>query len=102
MINRHNADKVVAALEEFGFGEFSLSEQDFLKPGYVIQLGRPPNRTDRLTRVDGLDFDVSYEERQEVTLGTSTIPVISLNHLRTSKRIVGRAQDIADLQALDG
>ena len=102
MINRHNADKVVAALEEFGFGELSLSEEDFLGPGYVIQLGRPPTRTDRLTRVDGLDFDVSYEEREELTLGTSTIPVSSLKHLRTSKRIAGRAQDIADLQVLDG
>jgi hypothetical protein len=37
-----NAAKLLAALEEFGFGALPLSSQDFVGLGKVVQLGHPP------------------------------------------------------------
>ena len=34
-----NATRVLAALEQFGFGSLGLTEADFEKPGQVIQVG---------------------------------------------------------------
>ncbi len=46
-----------AALKLFGFGALGLSEQDFLVPHAVIQLGYPPARIDLITAIDGVEFD---------------------------------------------
>jgi hypothetical protein len=37
-----NAEKIVRAIEAFGFGSLGLKEQDFLLPNQVVQLGYPP------------------------------------------------------------
>ncbi|MBW1608994.1 MAG: hypothetical protein JRJ74_12975, partial [Deltaproteobacteria bacterium] len=34
-----NARNVLKALHEFGFGSLPLSEEDFIEPGQIIQLG---------------------------------------------------------------
>ena len=39
-----NAQAVLAALRDFGFGELKLSVRDFTTPNMVVQLGRPPLR----------------------------------------------------------
>jgi len=44
LIHPENAKSVLKALHEFGFSQLALSEQDFLTPGNVIQLGYPPHR----------------------------------------------------------
>ena len=44
-----NADRVVSALAEFGFGELGLTAGDFLRPDSVVQLGHEPQRIDILT-----------------------------------------------------
>jgi hypothetical protein len=36
--------RMVAALEEFGFGSIGITAETFTHPDRVIQLGRPPNR----------------------------------------------------------
>lgn len=44
-----NAESIMSALEEFGFGSVGLSAEDFERPGQVIQLGVPPVRVDIIT-----------------------------------------------------
>lgn len=44
-----NAERVLQALADFGFGGIGLSGDDLVAPGQVVQLGRPPNRIDILT-----------------------------------------------------
>lgn len=51
-----NAAKVMAVLEDFGFGELDLTTEDFTKLGNVVQLGYPPLRIDLLTQPDGVEF----------------------------------------------
>ena len=99
LIERANAQAVVAALGDFGFGGLGLSEQDFVAEGQVIQLGYPPLRIDLLTSIDGVDFDDAYGRRVEVDLAGVTVPFISLMDLRRNKQASGRTQDLADLEA---
>jgi hypothetical protein len=49
-----NAERVIAALEAFGFASLGLTIADFVADDRVIQLGRAPNRVDFLTRLRGL------------------------------------------------
>ena len=48
-----NAERVVAVLDAFGFGQTGLMAEDFAKPGQVIQLGVPPVRIDLVTSSPG-------------------------------------------------
>ncbi len=43
-MSSENADNLLKALEQFGFGSLGLNSQDFLTPDQIIQLGYPPNR----------------------------------------------------------
>jgi hypothetical protein len=37
-----NAMRIVAALEEFGFGGLGIAQSDLDRPGLILQLGAPP------------------------------------------------------------
>jgi hypothetical protein len=91
-----NAERVVAALEEFGFGGLGLASADFEEPGVVVQLGREPQRIDILTIATGLEFDDAYEHRVLVDVGGLPVPFISVDDLRTNKLATGRLRDQAD------
>jgi hypothetical protein len=65
-VSKNNAKKVLKTLDDFGFSSLGLKEEDFLEPGYVIQLGYPPNRIDILTQVTGLEFDLCYSSKMEL------------------------------------
>lgn len=91
-----NAVRVVAALEEFGFGGLGLAAADFEEPDVVVQLGREPQRIDLLTFATGLVFDDAYEHRVLVDVGGLSIPFISIDDLRTNKLATGRLRDAAD------
>ncbi len=101
-IDPGNARGVLAALEQFGFGDIGISTSDLMTPDRVVQIGYPPVRIDLLTSIDGVDFQVCYERRLDVEMGAVMVPVISLEDLRLNKRASGRAQDLADLEALEG
>jgi hypothetical protein len=100
-VDPQNASRLIAALDDFGFGSLGLSVQDLLDPDAVIQLGYPPKRIDLLTRVDGLTFKPCYEARVIVEIDGTGVPFIDLANLRRNKRAAGRPQDLADLAALD-
>jgi len=48
-----NAQRIVAALRDFGFGQMEILESDFTRSDSVVQLGYPPYRVDILTSIDG-------------------------------------------------
>lgn len=60
-VDEQNANRLVAALEDFGFDSLGLTPSDFLEEGVVVQLGCPPQRIDILTAVDGVQFDSCWE-----------------------------------------
>lgn len=95
----HNARRVIAALNEFGFQSLGLSEAD-IRAENVIQLGNPPNRIDLIMGIDGVDADAAWQERVMGRFLGQPAPFLSRSCLIRNKRASGRVQDVADLEAL--
>ncbi len=95
-----NAENLVKALDEFGFGTLNLKPEDFLEADQIIQLGYPPSRIDLLTTPDGVDFQTCYQTRIEITVNDVIVKFIDLENLRKNKLASGRNQDLADLENL--
>jgi hypothetical protein len=96
-----DVEKLLDVLNRFGFGAIGLKADDFLQPGAVVQLGYPPSRIDLLTAIDGVEFDACYARRLVMNIAGVDLPIIGLEEFRANKRAAGRAQDLADLEALD-
>ncbi|HKV33824.1 MAG TPA: hypothetical protein VJP89_05880 [Pyrinomonadaceae bacterium] len=95
-----NAELLLKAIHEFGFGEIGLSKEDFMKKDQVIQLGVAPNRIDMMTFLSGISFDEAWSSRELGELGGITVPFISLDILKRNKEATGRSQDLVDLEHL--
>ena len=95
-----NAEKVVAALREFGFDLPELQVEMFLEEKQVIRIGTPPLKIDITTSISGVSFAECYAERIVETFDGIPVNVINLNHLKTNKKASGRLQDLTDLQNL--
>jgi hypothetical protein len=100
-ISPENAERVIKALEEFGFGSLGLRASDFLETDQIIQLGYPPNRIDMLTTLNQVKFKDCYNARVEVEIQGHKINFIDLENLKQNKRATGRPQDLADAANLE-
>ena len=101
LVNHDNAENIIKALSDFGFSALKLKKDDFLNPGYVIQLGYPPHRIDILTSVTGLNFEDCYLTKIEVDIDGLKVSFIYLENFKRNKKAVGRFQDLADLENLE-
>jgi hypothetical protein len=95
-----NAAQVAKVLRDFGFGGLKFTSHDFERPGYAIQLGRPPHRIDILTSVDALEFGAAYAHRVVAKAEGMEVPFLGLNELLTNKLATGRPHDLADVARL--
>ncbi|MGY2894208.1 hypothetical protein [Deinococcus sp. UYEF24] len=96
-----NAERIVAALRDFGMESLGLTPADFLSESMVVQLGYEPNRIDLLTTLDGVTFSEAYPRRVLLQLADYTAPVLDLETLKVNKRASGRLRDLADLEELE-
>ncbi|WP_038052975.1 hypothetical protein [Thermomonas fusca] len=97
-----NAEKLIAALRSFGFPDLAAAPAAFCKPRAMLVLGKEPNAIELINFADGVDFDACYPRRIIVPLGGIHVAVIGLDDLRANKQAVGRLQDLADLEYLQG
>ena len=95
-----NAQAIVNALQQFGFGDLGHSSEDFLQEDQVIQLGVAPNRVDLLTFLSGVDFEEAWATREQGEIAGLRVPIISKELLKRNKAASGRSQDRADLEHL--
>jgi hypothetical protein len=96
-----NADRLAALLQSFGFGGLGILAEDFLEPEVVIELGRPPNRIDLLTGIDGVDFAAAWENRVTAEMDGLPVFLIGRADLIRNKRATARPQDLADLHWIE-
>jgi hypothetical protein len=98
-----NAERVYRALAMFGapLSAFQVSASDFTTYDGVLQIGLPPRRIDVLNRAAGITFDEAVAEGAAFDLEGRRIPIIGLEALLKNKRAAGRAQDRADVEALE-
>ena len=99
-INPVNAEKVAAALVEFGFDVPELSAELFLKEDQIIRMGVPPFRLEILTTISGVQFAECYAERVVDSIDGVEINIINLEHLKINKKASGRYKDLNDLANL--
>ena len=96
-----NAEKMIGALDEFGFKSLGLKAADFLEDDQIIQLGYPPARIDLLTTLPGIDFKDCFPSRVEAQIDDTLVNFIDLENLKRNKRASGRLQDLLDLKNLE-
>lgn len=96
-----NADKMLRAIKDFGFGNLGLTIEDFLDINNVIQIGREPNRIDLITQLEGIDFETCFQHRQEANFEGVDINFIDVEDLIASKKIAGRLKDLIDVEKLE-
>ena len=95
-----NADKIVAALKEFGFDLPELSAELFLTPEKIIRMGEPPFRIEIVTSISGVTFEDCYTSRVIDELDGVPVSLIGLIDLKENKKASGRYKDLDDLQNL--
>jgi len=99
--DKANAVRILAALDEFGFGSLGLSIDDLLDENAVIQLGKEPNRIDLLTFLTGVDFDDCIQRKFDAVYEGIPIAVISRDDLLKNKRATGRNKDLGDVSEFE-
>ena len=95
-----NADRLMMAVREFGFTDIELGSGDFLESDQVIQLGIAPLRIDLLTSLKGLPFADAWDRKTAGQYGDIPAFYISKQDLIDHKKLVGRKQDLADIEKL--
>ena len=101
-----NAAALFEALRVFWSGNVPgiAAVEELQEDGVVIQFGRPPNRIDLLTRIDGVTFSEAWRARVRVTIHTAQgeVPLfyLGLAELIRNKECCGRPRDQEDLNFL--
>jgi predicted nucleotidyltransferase len=95
-----NGQRLLAVLNDFGFGSLGISDCDLLEPRRVVRLGYPPNQIDILTSISGVDFDAAWASRIDSTMDGQRVSIIGWNELLRNKRASGRQKDLADVDKL--
>ena len=95
-----NAERILAALDEFGFASLHLTVDDFDRPDQVLQLGVPPVRVDIMTSIEAIPWDEAWSGRASGRCGGVQVQFLGREQYIKNKRAVGRSKDLGDLDTL--
>ena len=95
-----NAQRILTALEAFGFASVGLTPSDFERPDQVVQLSVPPVRIDLITSITGVSWDEAWAGRIAGRYGDIPVSYIGRAQCIANKRATGRTKDVADLEVL--
>jgi hypothetical protein len=95
-----NAQRVGAALRDFGFPALARAWRRFADATCVAQLGHPPLQIDVLTGITGVRFAAAWRGRVELEVDGGPIYFLGEDELRLNKASTGRAKDRLDLELL--
>jgi len=96
-----NAQRILDALRDFGFGSLVITIDDLSRTDRVVQLGFPPGRIDLVTSIDGVTWDEVAATAEPGSYGGVPVRFISREALIRNKRASGRTQDLADVERLE-
>lgn len=101
-ISEKNASGMLKVLKDFGMSALGFKKDDFLKPGFVTQIGYPPLRIDILNSIDGVEFNEAANHMNRINIETDLpLNYIGLNDFVKNKQATGRMQDLADIQEIN-
>ena len=98
--DRDNAERMVKALVEFGFGVAELTPALFLEEHRIIRMGYAPLRIEIMMSISGVEFETCYTARQVDVLDGVEVSIIGLDCLKRNKQASGRHKDLDDLEHL--
>lgn len=96
-----NAERAWKALAVFGAPVGDLEPSELTDPDLVFQFGVPPNRIDILTSLQGVEFPAAWSRRTRARYGDCDVSYRSKEDLIVNKKLVGRPQDLTDIDALE-
>ncbi len=96
-----HARRIITALESFGAPLFDLTQEDFVRPGIVFQIGVAPVRIDVITELMAVEFDEAWATRLATAFEGEPVFVLARDLLIRNKKAVGRVQDLADAEWLE-
>jgi hypothetical protein len=99
-IEPENADRIVAALREFGFDVPEITRDLFLQRQKVVRMGNVPFRIEIITSISGVSFDECYAQRVLGIIDGEEVVLIDRANLKKNKLASGRLKDLADLEQL--
>jgi hypothetical protein len=99
-VSETNAQRLMEVFKEFGFGDIGIEKEDFLKPSFVIEVGREPRKIQVLTGIDGVSFEECYKAAVDYDYLGQKIRFIGLEELIRNKQSSGRGKDLIDAQEL--
>lgn len=106
--SQSNVKALFEALTEFWEGDIPgiHSPDELLEEAIVVQFGRPPNRIDLLSSIDGVDFHEAWDNRVTVEFAANSdgqpvpIFILGLATLLKNKSATARPKDLDDLRYL--
>lgn len=99
-ISEENAKKMLWVVKDFGLRSLRFTVEDFLREGFITQIGYPPLRIDILNSIDGVKFSEAYKNRQIIDLDGLPVIYIGLNEFIQNKQASGRERDLSDIKEL--
>ena len=97
-----NAERVMRALREFGFGQAGVPEAVFCRRGTAVTLGVQPNQVDLLTSMSRTSTHEIVSRSVMGRLAGVPVRFVSLEDLLAAKQQAGRQKDLADIEGLRG
>jgi len=98
-----NAVALFRALAAFGAPLEGTTPESFIQPGSFFRMGVPPMMVDILPNIAGINFQEAWGRRVQAAIDPQTglnAHFISAADLMAAKLASGRAQDLADAEAL--
>ena len=96
-----NAERILSALTDFGFGSLGLVVDDFQNQNKVTQLGVPPVRVDIITSITGVTWENASSGKCPGAYGDVPVFYIGKEEFLVNKQSIGRKKDLADVEALE-
>jgi predicted nucleotidyltransferase len=98
--DEENADKVIAALTDFGLAGSNLKRELFTTPRSLVVMGVEPFAVDILNYLEGVELYEAYERREVRQAEDIEVSLVSLADLLTNKAAVARDKDLLDVKEL--
>ena len=95
-----NSKKVYETLVQFGASLDEIEINDFATEGIIFQIGVIPRRIDIITKIDGVTYEETDEDKIIIEIEGLNLPVISLDKLIKNKMSTGSERYELDAKLL--
>lgn len=95
-----NAERVLAALEAFGFPVPELTPLEVANPRRMLQLGVEPVQIHVMSAISGVQWDEAWADRAVGRCGRHEVAFLGRESFLRNKRAAARPKDLADIDAL--